>query len=42
MVCGLLYGIWAAGYKGCSIFGLLNGICAVLEYVVCCMVCGLL
>jgi len=25
MVSGLLYDIWAAGYMGCSICGLLNG-----------------
>jgi len=36
MMCGLFYGMWAAGYKGCSICGLLNGMWAV------CRVCGLL
>jgi len=42
MICGLLYGIWAAGYKGCSICGLLNGIFAVVGYVGCCILCRLL
>jgi len=42
MVCGLLYGIWAGVYKGCSICVLLNGICALVGYVGCCSVCGLL
>jgi len=41
MVCGLLYGIWAAGYKGCSICGLLNGKWAPVRYVGFCTVCGL-
>jgi len=42
MVCGLLYGMWAAGYKGCSICGLLNGNWDVVGYVGCFMVYGLL
>jgi len=33
--------MWAAGYKNCSICGLLNGMRAVVWYVGCCMVCGL-
>jgi len=32
---GLLYGIWAAGYKSCSICGLWNGMWAVVWYVGC-------
>jgi len=40
MVCELLYGMWAAGFKACVICGLLNGICAVVWNVGCCMVCG--
>jgi len=42
MVFGLLYGMWVAGYKGCSICGLLNGKCDVVWYVVCSKGCGLL
>jgi len=42
MVCGLLYGMWAAGYKGCSICGLLNGMWDVVRYVGCSKGCGLL
>jgi len=42
MLCGLLYGIWAAGYNDCSICGLLNGMWAVVVYVDSCMPCGLL
>jgi len=48
MVFGLLYYkwdvvcMWASGYKGCSICGLLNGMRAVVGYVGCCMLCGLL
>jgi len=34
--------MWAAGYKSCSICGLLNGMWAVVGYVGCCMVYGLL
>jgi len=33
--------MWSAGYMGCSICGLLNGMWAVVEYVGSCMVCGL-
>ena len=42
MVCGLLYVIWAAGYKGCSICSLFNVMCVVVWYVGFRMVCGLL
>jgi len=42
MLCGLLYGMWAAGNKACSICGLSNGMWALVGYVGCCMVCGLL
>jgi len=44
----MLYGMWAVVWymgcwlKGCSICVLLNGICALVGYVGCCMVCGLL
>ena len=34
--------MWAAKYKGCSICGLLNVISAVVWYVGCCNVSGLL
>jgi len=34
-VCGLLYGIWAGGYKSCSICGLLNCMWAVVCYMGC-------
>ena len=34
--------MWAAGYKSCSICGLLNGMLAVVVYVDPLIVCGLL
>jgi len=35
--------MWAVvWYVGCSVCGLLNGMCAVVEYVGSCMICGLL
>jgi len=42
MVCGLFYGVWAAGYMSCNICGFLNGLWAVVWCVGCCMECGLL
>ena len=38
----LLYGMWASGYKACSVCGLLNDMRSVVGNVGCCMVCGLL
>jgi len=35
IVSGLFYGMWTAGYKGCSICGLLNGMCGVVGCVGC-------